>query len=39
MIFGVLKGMGPSVRVVIVRHGESTFNLEGRFQGYSIGLC
>ena len=33
MIFGVWKGMEPSVRVVIVRHGESTFNLEGRFQG------
>ncbi|MEM8715324.1 MAG: histidine phosphatase family protein [Cyanobacteria bacterium P01_G01_bin.4] len=25
--------MGPSVRVAIVRHGESTYNLERRFQG------
>ncbi|MGK7913273.1 MAG: histidine phosphatase family protein [Synechococcus sp.] len=25
--------MGPSVRVVIVRHGESTYNVERRFQG------
>ena len=25
--------MGPSVRVAIVRHGESTYNVERRFQG------
>ena len=33
MFFGTGKGMGAAVRVVIVRHGESTYNREQRFQG------